>query len=85
MVSVASLWLPIVLAAVFVFIASSVIHMAPLWHRNDFQPVAHEAEVLGALRPFTPTAGEYSLPWAGNLKDQIAGISSAQERPVAPC
>ena len=36
MVSIASLWLPIVLAAVIVFIASSVIHMLPLWHKSDY-------------------------------------------------
>ena len=63
MVSVASLWLPIVLAAVFVFIASSIIHMAPLWHRNDFQGMAHEAEVANALRPLNLAPGEYMLPW----------------------
>jgi hypothetical protein len=63
MVSVASLWLPVVLAAVFVFIASSVIHMAPLWHRNDFQGMAHEAEVANALRPLNLAPGEYMLPW----------------------
>jgi hypothetical protein len=32
MVSLASLWLPILISAVLVFMASSVIHMAPLWH-----------------------------------------------------
>ena len=37
MISIASLWLPIVLAAVIVFVASSVIHMAPLWHKNDYR------------------------------------------------
>jgi hypothetical protein len=34
MVSLASLWLPILVSAVFVFVASSIIHMAPLWHQN---------------------------------------------------
>jgi uncharacterized membrane protein len=35
MVSVLSLLLPIVLSAVFVFIASSIIHMATPWHKQD--------------------------------------------------
>ncbi len=62
MVSLASLWLPILLAAVIVFVASSVIHMAPLWHRNDFPKMPREAEVLGALRPFAIPPGDYFLP-----------------------
>ena len=69
MVSIASLWLPIVLAAVIVFIASSVIHMLPLWHKSDYRQMPREAEVLGALRPFAPPPGDYFLPWAGNLKE----------------
>ena len=35
MVSVLSLLIPIALSAVFVFIASSIIHMATPWHKND--------------------------------------------------
>jgi hypothetical protein len=62
MVSLASLWLPILLAAVIVFIASSVIHMAPLWHRNDFPKMPREAEVLEALRPLAIPPGDYFLP-----------------------
>jgi len=36
MVPALSLWLPILLSAVAVFLASSVIHMFPAWHRSDF-------------------------------------------------
>jgi len=32
MTPLASLWLPILLSVVFVFIVSSIIHVAPLWH-----------------------------------------------------
>ena len=35
MTAIASLWLPILVSAVLVFLASSIIHMAPLWHRNE--------------------------------------------------
>ena len=35
MVPVLSLLIPIALSAVFVFIASSIIHMATPWHKND--------------------------------------------------
>ena len=36
MISLVSLWVPILLSAVIVFVASSVIHMAPLWHNGDY-------------------------------------------------
>lgn len=62
MVSLTGLWLPILLAAVIVFVASSVIHMAPLWHRNDFPKMPREAEVLEALRPLAIPPGDYFLP-----------------------
>jgi len=65
MISLLSLWLPIVIAAVIVFIASSVIHMAPLWHRNDFPRMPREDEVLKALRPFAIPPGDYFLPRPG--------------------
>jgi hypothetical protein len=69
MVQLASLWLPILLSAVFVFIASSVIHMAPLWHRGDYRPVPRQDELLGALRPFAPPPGEYMLPFCTDRKE----------------
>lgn len=69
MVSIQALWLPIVLAAVIVFIVSSVIHMLPLWHKSDYQQIPREAEVLSALRPFATPPGDYHLPWTGNMKE----------------
>jgi hypothetical protein len=60
-----SLWLPILLSTVIVFLASSVIHMAPLWHRNDFPKMPREDEVLQALRPFAIPPGDYFLPRPG--------------------
>jgi hypothetical protein len=68
-VALSALWLPILLSAVFVFIASSVIHMAPLWHRADFSPVPQEAQLLDALRPLAPPPGEYFLPFTKGPKD----------------
>ncbi len=69
MVLLSSLWLPILLSAVFVFIASSVIHLAPLWHRGDYSPIPHEAELLSALRPHAPPPGEYLLPFTTDRKE----------------
>lgn len=68
MVSLASLLLPIVLAAVVVFLASSVIHMATPWHKNDMRKVGDEDGVMGALRPFKLAPGDYALPMAGSME-----------------
>jgi hypothetical protein len=68
MVSLVSLWLPILLSAVLVFLASSVIHMAPLWHKSDYPKLPREAEVLAALRPLAIPPGDYFMPRAGSMK-----------------
>jgi hypothetical protein len=66
MATIASLWLPILLAAVFVFFASFVIHMVLPWHRGDFKKLPDEDQVLAALRPFKLPAGNYIAPYAGS-------------------
>ena len=64
-----SLWLPIVLSAVIVFVASSVIHMTPLWHKNDYPKMPREAEALDALRPLAIPPGDYFIPRASGMKE----------------
>lgn len=64
MVSLASLCLPILLSAVFVFVASSIIHMAPLWHRNDYRGLPDETQFAAALRALNLVPGDYFMPWA---------------------
>jgi hypothetical protein len=62
MVSVGSLWLPILLSAVFVFVVSAIFHMVLKYHQSDFKGLPGEAAVLDALRkPETPP-GEYMAP-----------------------
>jgi hypothetical protein len=64
-----SLWAPILLSAVIVFVLSSVIHMAPLWHRSDYPPMPRESEALDALRPLGIPPGSYMIPRAGGMKE----------------
>ena len=45
-----SLLIPIVVSAVFVFIASSIIHMATPFHKNDLKKFPNEDAVMSALR-----------------------------------
>jgi len=51
MTSLYTLWLPILLSSVFVFVASSVIHMLLPWHKGDYSSVPNEERVMDALRP----------------------------------
>jgi hypothetical protein len=68
-VTLASLWVPIVVSAVIVFVASSVIHMTPLWHRSDYPKMPREAEALDALRPLEIPPGDYFVPRAQGMQE----------------
>lgn len=59
---ITTLWLPIVLSAVFVFIVSSVIHMFVGYHLKDFKTVPSEEKVMDSLRDFNIEAGDYLMP-----------------------
>ena len=63
MVPLAALWLPVVLSAVIVFVASSMIHMILPYHRNDYRRLPDEEKVLAALRPAGLTRGLYVFPY----------------------
>ena len=63
MVALSALWLPIVLSAVVVFIASSIIHMVVWqWHAGDYPKVPNEDRVMDALRPLAIPPGDYMIP-----------------------
>jgi len=62
MVGLTSLWLPILVSSVIVFVVSSIIHMGPFWHRSDFPKLANEDRLMDALRPLAPPPGDYMVP-----------------------
>jgi hypothetical protein len=62
MVPLTALWLPILLSVAIVFVASSIIHMAPLWHKNDYPRVPNEEGLRAALRPLAIPPGDYMVP-----------------------
>jgi hypothetical protein len=62
MTELALLWPPILLGAILVFVASSIIHMAPLWHRNDFLQVPDEQKARAAIGALGVPPGDYMLP-----------------------
>jgi hypothetical protein len=69
MTSLMSLWLPILLSAVFVFIASSIIHMVLPWHRTDYRPMPNEGPIMDALRPFAIPPGDYMVPRPASMAE----------------
>lgn len=62
MISLTALWLPILLSAVIVFIASSIIHMALPWHKSDYRRAPDEDKLMDSLRPLAIPPGDYMVP-----------------------
>lgn len=62
MVPLSALWLPIVVSAVIVFVASSIMHMVLPYHRGDYQKLPDEDKVLPALRAVGLKRGLYIFP-----------------------
>ncbi len=69
MVTVLSLWLPILLASVLVFVASSIIHMFLGYHAADYAAIPGEESVGAAIRNANVPPGDYAIPRAGSMKD----------------
>jgi hypothetical protein len=63
MVSLTALWLPVVLSAVIVFIASSIMHMLLPYHRSDYRQLPDEDKLLAALRAAGLKQGLYHFPF----------------------
>jgi hypothetical protein len=68
-VSLTSLWLPILLSAVTVFVLSNVIHMVLKYHANDYSKFPQEDQVMEALRKFNIPPGDYMLPRPASMDD----------------
>ncbi len=69
MISVFSLWLPILLSAVSVFVVSSLIHMVLKYHASDFKKVPEEDAVRKALGKFNIPPDDYAIPRAGSMQE----------------
>jgi hypothetical protein len=68
MISILSLWMPIVVSGVLVFVASSLIHMLLPYHKNDFRKLPDEDAVFRGLQSVTIPPGDYVLPYAGSTE-----------------
>jgi hypothetical protein len=69
MTGILELWIPILLSAVIVFVASSIIHMALPWHKGDYPKIPNEDKVIAALRPLAIPPGDYMVPRCASHKD----------------
>lgn len=66
---VMSLWLPILLSSVLVFVASSVLHMMLPLHKGDYGKVPGQDDVMDALRKFNIPPGDYMLPRCDSMAE----------------
>ena len=79
-----SLWLPILLSAVVVFVISSLVHMVFKWHASDYSALANEDAVRDAIRAGNPAPGRYVVPHCADMKDMgsEAMVKKYKEGPV---
>jgi hypothetical protein len=84
MVAIADLLIPILLSAVFVFVVSSVIHMALPVHKSDYKKLPGEDEVRAAIRNAKVPPGEYMMPCPADMKDCASPemVAKLNEGPV---
>ncbi len=63
------LWMPILASAVFVFVASSVLHMLLPIHKGDYQKLDEEAAITAFMREKGVQPGTYMFPNCASMKD----------------
>ncbi len=67
-----SLWLPILLSSVVVFVISSLVHMVFKWHAGDYNRLPNEDAVRAAINAGNPEPGRYVLPHCADMKDMAS-------------
>ena len=83
MISLAHLWLPILLSGIGVFVVSSIIHLfLKFWHAPDYHGFSNENEVRDAVRKGNPSPGMYMLPFCKmeHMKTLKCRTSSNRDR-----
>jgi hypothetical protein len=68
-VPIVSLWVPILVSAVIVFVVSSILHMVLPVHRSDYRKLPDENGVMDALRKVSLAPGDYVFPHVGSPKE----------------
>ncbi len=78
MTSLPQLWLPILVAAVLVFVATAVIHMVLPIHKGDYRKLPDEDGTLDALRRFGVGPGQYMFPCPTSMADMATPAMAAK-------
>lgn len=63
------LWLPILVTAIGVFAASSIIHMVFKWHNSEYKSLPNDDAVRAALNAVPMKPGMYSTPHCVDMKE----------------
>ena len=58
-----------IVSAIIVFVASSLIHMVLPWHKNDYPRLPDEDRFIAAVRPMAIPPGDYLVPRAVKRED----------------
>jgi hypothetical protein len=69
MVGLGSLWLPVLVSAVLVFLVSAIIHMVLKYHNKDYTRLPNEDAVRAAIRAGNPAPAQYILPYCTDMKE----------------
>jgi hypothetical protein len=63
------LWVPILVSAAAVWVASSILHLVIPIHNNDYAGLPEEDAVLDAMRQQPLPPGEYAFPFSASMKE----------------
>lgn len=80
MVPLTALCIPILLSAVIVFIASSIMHMLLPYHHGDYQQLPEEDKLLAALRGAGLKRGLYVFPYCTHKDMKSPAIAEKQKQ-----
>jgi hypothetical protein len=85
MPSLDQLWIPILLSAVLVFVASSLIHMVFKWHNSEYHGFSNEDEVRAVIRKGNAAPGLFIIPYCADPKDMAKPevVKKFEEGPIA--
>ena len=78
-----TLWLPVLLSAVAVFVVSSLIHMLTPWHKGDYPKLPDQDKVMDTLRGFQIPPGDYMVPCPGS-RQEMASAEFAEKMKRGP-
>ncbi len=81
MIAWSALIVPILLSAVLVFIASSLIHAVLKLHNSEYHKFSNEDEVRAAIRKGAPSPGMYMTPHCHEGKQSPEVIKKFEEGP----